>query len=705
VHGFSSANGNFGLVVECAAPPPPLSNDACADAMAMMEGVAYTGDNRGSTADGSASCAPGAAPDVWYTFTPSATATAMFSLCDSVFDTALSVHDACPGDGGVEIACNDNACGTRSEVSISAVSGQTYWIRVSGNGDSGQFSLRADLFAPDANDDCAGAIPLIEGSPATGNTNGNTVDGAASCAASTAPDVWYSFTPASDRTARFSLCASTFDTVLSVFSGCPGAGGSEIACNDNLCSVQSRVTVDVIGGQTYLLRVGGDGAATGFFTLEATTFDPGSVGPDVTLMDIQSLAHYGPVGNIHAYAIGSHTCNVGNENMVWDGGTGSPWLAMNAYRISGGRLEQIGLSFCKNACCAAAGSGCGLACNGVGGQLLGVGCLDVYGAGFNGGQFGLGPRSGINAFTGAIAYNNTNSGTEIFKRLQIEQADMTLAIRPDARFFVEGAYVTIDDAPAGKGLNNATYRPVNVSQSTFAMTLTGSAHSTVPGIFAWRDHGLGLGVADNSVEIVETNVPGEGRYYVGARAADNGDGTWRYDYATYNLNSDRSGGSFSVPIPPGTTVTNVGFHDVDYHSGEPYDNTDWSPASLADQVVWTSPETFAQNANSNALRWATMYNFWFDADVPPGLGSVELGLFKPGTPASVSAVVSVPTAPCLCELDGVGGVDVFDLLAYLDLWFDGAAAADLDAVPGVDVFDLLVFLDCWFDASAAGSCV
>jgi hypothetical protein len=59
---------------------------------------------------------------------------------------------------------------------------------------------------------------------------------------------------------------------------------------------------------------------------------------------------------------------------------------------------------------------------------------------------------------------------------------------------------------------------------------------------------------------------------------------------------------------------------------------------------------------------------------------------------------------CACEYDGAAGVNVFDLLAFLDLWFVDGAGADIDGTPGVDVFDLLSFLDCWFPASAGAPC-
>ena len=43
---------------------------------------------------------------------------------------------------------------------------------------------------------------------------------------------------------------------------------------------------------------------------------------------------------------------------------------------------------------------------------------------------------------------------------------------------------------------------------------------------------------------------------------------WRYEYAIYNFNSDRCGGSFAVPVPNGDQVSDVGFNAPDYHSGE-----------------------------------------------------------------------------------------------------------------------------------------
>jgi hypothetical protein len=90
---------------------------------------------------------------------------------------------------------------------------------------------------------------------------------------------------------------------------------------------------------------------------------------------------------------------------------------------------------------------------------------------------------------------------------------------------------------------------------------------------------------------------------------------------------------------------NIGFHDILYHSGEPYDDTDWTATvergDGRNSITWQT-STFAENPDGNALRWGTLYNFRFDADFPPAITTATLGLFKPGSPDHYTTKVTGP---------------------------------------------------------------
>jgi len=396
-----------------------------------------------------------------------------------------------------------------------------------------------------------------------------------------------------------------------------------------------------------------------------------SDGPDVLYQNFTDIDTFGPVTGKMAYIADSYTCNVGDSPLLFGfGANGSPVLTWNVYRFMQGRLEQIGMSWCKHACCAIQGSGCGLPCTGGGG--LGAGCRDIYTAGWNSSQSSLGPRSAINAWTGAVPGIEGVGGSTIAGRTQVAQADLQQE-GAGALYYMEGVYVGVDDAPAGNAYNNASYKLVTINEANFSMAPSGAMVEGEPAIYAWQDN-------DPAVEIVPADVPGEGRFYVGARVTDNGDGTHRYEFAVYNLNSHRSAGSFSVPVPSGVDVTGVGFHDVDYHSGEPYDNTDWSVSTDGGAVTWSSPQTFAQNPNSNAIRWATMYNFWFDADAAPEDGEATLGLFRTGSPGSINIPLPVPQAGGCNGADlalPFGQLDFTDVTTFLVAFTNEDPEADL----------------------------
>jgi len=379
--------------------------------------------------------------------------------------------------------------------------------------------------------------------------------------------------------------------------------------------------------------------------------DPGEY-PDIITGDIFGAQRYGTVGDITAYAIGTTSCNLGECQANWISNTPAhPLIGQNLFRLKNGRFEHIGQAWLKHASAALQGNTCSSSCQSADGSHLGVNCSDPYGSGLNGGQARLGPKFEVNAFTGVYPFpatNMNNTGDDIYKRLQVHNADLDPGLNAGATYIAEAQYVALDDSSGLRGSNNMSWRPATVTGTAgsgfYTLTLTGSTIRTKAAIDAWFAN-------DPSVVLTYATAPGDGTIVVGARVTALAGGMWHYEYAVENINSDRSIGSFRISLPSGAVVTNIGFHDVDYHSGEPIDGTDWTPSVGPTTITW-STIPYSTNPNANALRWGTLYNFRFDANVPPAPAntSAVLGLFKPGFLGSFGVST---LGPDLCRANGV----------------------------------------------------
>ena len=505
-------------------------------------------------------------------------------------------------------------------------------------------------------------------------------------------DVWFTWTAPANGFVSLSLCAGTsssFDTKLAVYPGtaCP-AGGSAIACNDDSCAFVSELGFACTNGSSYVIQIGsftGSGGTAGSFSLLLGPPPPPtppctSVGPDVIVGSLIDTLNTTPVGGIDALAIGTYSCNIGNTQLNWFANNANhPVIAQNLYRykvVAGaGRFEQVGMSWLKHGFTALQDPLCCPTCSPSGtGSRLGIGCADPYTAGLNGSQGGLGPHWQVDARTGIFTYPPANppwSGT-IARRLQVAVSDLEVTGAPGAaRYFGEGHYVTRDDALSNNQDNNAAWREVTtalVAPGNYDFNLTGPTFRAQSAIEAWPL--IEPGVTLNQVSA-------GGKVLVASKATNLGGGQWHYEYAVYNMNSNRNIGSFSVPIPAGTVVSNIGFHDVAYHSGDGvgsvnHSGLDWPGAVSGGAITWAC-ETQAANANANAIRWGSTYNFRFDANVAPVSGTLTLGMWVPGTPADATTTGDVPggstfvayctgdgldpnvTTPCPCANNGAAG--------------------------------------------------
>lgn len=128
-------------------------------------------------------------------------------------------------------------------------------------------AINAVCNAGGGNDECAGAVALVEGANGPFSNVGSTTSAPTWPCGNGGSDLWFSYTADCTGTLTVSTCTGTgFDTTLQIFSGgC--ANLSSLACNDDACGVQSRVQVAATVGTTFLIRVGGFGGATGTFSL------------------------------------------------------------------------------------------------------------------------------------------------------------------------------------------------------------------------------------------------------------------------------------------------------------------------------------------------------------------------------------------------------------------------------------------------------
>ncbi len=271
VSGFGAAQGAGQFQIDEITQPP--ANDNCAQATVVTDGTTAF-NNFAATNESSSSCGFGGdigGSDVFFSYTAAVDGNGIVDTCGSGFDTMISIYDTC---GGLEIACNDDACGLQSSITFPIVTGTTYIIRVAGfESAAGNGVLNVIGLPPVANDDCANAIAVLDGSTPF-NSIGATTDGpGASCGFAADPgsnDIWFTWTaPAGNQLlATIDTCGTAFDTIVTILDGC---NGLEVACNDDSCGLQSSARFVTTPGATYTIRVAGFGGATGAGTLNIAT--------------------------------------------------------------------------------------------------------------------------------------------------------------------------------------------------------------------------------------------------------------------------------------------------------------------------------------------------------------------------------------------------------------------------------------------------
>jgi hypothetical protein len=367
-----------------------------------------------------------------------------------------------------------------------------------------------------------------------------------------------------------------------------------------------------------------------------------SDGPDVIVGFVNGTIAVNAEGERVGVAAATNSCNKGNASLNWvalpDGR--HPVIVVNIYRLLNDRFEQLGQSWVKHGFYATNQTDCfgvpdfpQIACA-VGGdpRQLKPGCSDLYGAGLNADPGFLGPRSKINPTTGAFINPSTGqpdranaqnlsgypTSTPLQRIAYVKEADL---FADDARYFVEGQYIAADDAAAGNARNNISYREITPLRTGggIAYQENPSQIREQPALKAWE------GATFFEKTGPEAAGGQKGTILVASKAVKLPGNSYRYEYAVHNMNSDLAVQSLRVPI--GTAqISDVGFSAVPSF-GELWSNDAWSSAVEGGKVVWAS-KTYQDDPKANALRWGTIYNFWFTADAEPSDQKAVVGRFK-----------------------------------------------------------------------------
>ena len=225
---------------------PPANNDVC-DAEPITCGVSVPGttiaatDNEGligSVCGGADVSSPG----VWYEFNAAADEQVIVGTCNSAGgDTKIHVYVGAPDCTNlVCVGSNDDACGLLSEIAFNAQTGNNYFILVSEFGAGAGIDFTLDVAcqpcpgtgAP-SNDDCAAALPMLDGVAATGSLCCASPSDAPNFVAgfNTAYDVFYTFNSGTCDTFNFELNnISGSEVGLMVYTGACGTLVDQVGC-------------------------------------------------------------------------------------------------------------------------------------------------------------------------------------------------------------------------------------------------------------------------------------------------------------------------------------------------------------------------------------------------------------------------------------------------------------------------------------------
>jgi len=225
----------------------------------------YTPIACGETICGNAWADGGTRDTDWFTFTLTQPSTVTWTV-DADFPMVIGFVDASQGCAAPQffnLNTTTGLCG--NTFSIDNLAAGTWWAFIAPNvfngypcGTSNNYvaSLNCVPLVTPANDDCAGAIPVLWNTTCnpTNGTVASATQSLVGCSGTANDDVWFSFVATNTTGIIEAAGSASFDAVVEVFDAC---GGNSIGCYDISAAggVETGIMNGLTIGATYYVRV------------------------------------------------------------------------------------------------------------------------------------------------------------------------------------------------------------------------------------------------------------------------------------------------------------------------------------------------------------------------------------------------------------------------------------------------------------------
>jgi hypothetical protein len=288
VWGNGATNGTFNI---CAVS---LANDAPCGAVSLTVNSscsttastnAYATTTTGPPAPGCASFTGG---DVWFSFiAPASGGVDVETQAGGLTNSGMALYSAtgCSGTFTLLACDDDGGPGSMAEIFQGGLTpGQTYYLRVWGfNGASGDFTICVMDYPIPVNDEPCNAIALSLTSACTYasytnvNATGTAAIPAPGCGSYSSTDVWFSFVAPANGLVTLRTTAGTLTNAdMAVYSATACNGTYSLVLCDGASGPGNMpfitlTPLELVSGETYYVRVWGNGGSTGTFNLCANT--------------------------------------------------------------------------------------------------------------------------------------------------------------------------------------------------------------------------------------------------------------------------------------------------------------------------------------------------------------------------------------------------------------------------------------------------